>query len=278
MAKIRVQGDIPEPIMVEVEKRKPSSKPVDWAKPGCKDCNGRGVVGQQTVTVKGNNTVKQELLCSCARKNYRAWVAKTAEIVKAEMLAKEGKEPASDTQPDQSQERIQRWLDGRLTVIEDNIDDQKIIIAKADADIAGLPHHQKLTELAEALAQSRVALDQMIQTEQEYVVRSKQVEDEIAVLSENIEKLRQKGQALVLERQQFADGPLTQKREQIQQYLAEQEATEKDLIRKSHPARHCKHVAMKRIDKLQERRQRAIREAGLDPVAYIETKLAPETL
>lgn len=59
--------------IIESEKAKPSSAPGYWAKTSCKHCYGRGIIGTCTSTLKGNNVVKQELLCQCAQKRFVQW-------------------------------------------------------------------------------------------------------------------------------------------------------------------------------------------------------------
>lgn len=69
----QLNKELPEHILIEMEKDKPSPEPSYWAKSSCKHCYGRGVIGTVTTRVKGNNTICQHQLCSCALKKYEKW-------------------------------------------------------------------------------------------------------------------------------------------------------------------------------------------------------------
>jgi len=54
------------------EDAKPSSDPDYWAKRSCNHCYGRGIVGQMSSIVQ-KNTIVQNLLCTCSKKNFQKW-------------------------------------------------------------------------------------------------------------------------------------------------------------------------------------------------------------
>lgn len=77
MINIPLESEYPKHLLDEADKLKPSSDPSYWAKKGCKDCCGRGIVGTTTQILKGNNRVQHQLVCHCTRKRYRTWLETT---------------------------------------------------------------------------------------------------------------------------------------------------------------------------------------------------------
>lgn len=58
----------------EIERAKPSDKPEYWAKKGCKDCCGTGVVGIVTTNIgNSSNKLRSSQICSCVRKRWHSW-------------------------------------------------------------------------------------------------------------------------------------------------------------------------------------------------------------
>ena len=72
MDKVKVETQFPKHLLEAMEKAKPSSSPVYWAKKGCSDCYGRGIIGKQTIIVKSNKACT-EAICHCVRKKYKKW-------------------------------------------------------------------------------------------------------------------------------------------------------------------------------------------------------------
>jgi hypothetical protein len=71
---MKIQTDIPPHILKELEAEKPSIDPAYWAKSSCKECHGRGIVGNIKSSFGKGNVVTQQLICSCAQKKYRKWL------------------------------------------------------------------------------------------------------------------------------------------------------------------------------------------------------------
>lgn len=63
---------IEDPEILEAEKAKPSDKPDYWAKRSCNDCYGRGVIGKVATKVE-TNTIVQNIVCHCAKRNFTKW-------------------------------------------------------------------------------------------------------------------------------------------------------------------------------------------------------------
>ena len=84
MMKIPIESEYPKHLLEAAEKLKPSSDPSYWAKKGCKECYGRGVVGNVTMVLKGNNRIQTQMVCSCTKKRYRTWLQATIEGMKKE--------------------------------------------------------------------------------------------------------------------------------------------------------------------------------------------------
>jgi hypothetical protein len=82
MINMPIESEYPKDLLDEAEKLKPSNEPSFWAKKGCKECYGRGVIGSMTTVMKGNNRIQQTLVCSCVRKRYRVWLRETIEGLK----------------------------------------------------------------------------------------------------------------------------------------------------------------------------------------------------
>lgn len=79
MINVPIESKFTKEQLEAAEKLKPSSDPSFWAKKGCKECCGRGIVGKMTTVFKGNNRMQSDLVCSCTRARYRAWLTKTIE-------------------------------------------------------------------------------------------------------------------------------------------------------------------------------------------------------
>jgi hypothetical protein len=267
--KIKIQGVIPKHIMDEVEKLRPSSDPAYWAKTGCKDCLGRGVVGKQTLKTKGDNTIINSLLCSCARKKYRAWVEKTADEMRSKSkvdLVK--KEEGSNGN---GKEEKEKGLRLRLSDLDDAISNIRIEIALSENEIDSYPHHQQLEEIegrrkaAEVVMQAFVNdvenLDQKIISLTE---RSRRLTTAVKGLTRDIVLVQQ-------ERDTLAGTKVAQQRVMLQTVQAEFRGVEKDLNSQTHRAKRRRRIALDRLDKLLERRQKVIRESGFDPVSFVES-------
>ena len=91
------------------ERALPSSEPGYWAKPGCKHCYGRGIIGTITTNIprdsfggRGNKSSGQ-LKCSCVDKRFSAWRDKFVDAWLVENPESATPAPTAEPTTDQSQ-------------------------------------------------------------------------------------------------------------------------------------------------------------------------------
>lgn len=71
----------------QIEAAKPSADPSYWAKPGCHDCHGKGVVGVTQTELGGGNKLRRSELCPCAKQNWQRWQDEFVANLRAEKEA-----------------------------------------------------------------------------------------------------------------------------------------------------------------------------------------------
>ncbi|MCJ7759716.1 hypothetical protein MUP59_01040 [Candidatus Bathyarchaeota archaeon] len=267
--KINIQGNIPKHIMDEVEKLKPSSDPAYWAKKGCKDCLGRGVVGKQTLKTKGDNTIINSLLCGCARKKYRAWVEKTADEMKTKKVDLAGKEKGSNGNG--KEEEKEKGLRSRLSDLDDAIHNIKIEIALSENEISSYPHHQQLEEIGGRQKAAEVVMQALTNDVENWNQKITSFTERARRLMTAAKSLARDAAAAQQERDTLLNTKVKQQRIAQQVVQAEYRVVEKDLNSQTHKAKRRHRIALDRLDKLVERRQKVIRESGFDPVSFIES-------
>ncbi len=270
--KINLTGDYPKHILEEMEKDKPSANAADWAKPGCKHCHGRGVIGVQSLTTaKGGNTIKHELLCTCARKAWKkwqdAWMA-TRQMMKAENG--NGKKP--ERKP--SFGRVMRQVDR----IDDNAVRHQVNINELGSEIAAFSHHLQLVDIRD----SRVSAEMELIAAEESVA---QIYEQAATLEAKSERLRDESQRLLqkaraltgsaAERHQRAGeveaDALRNAQEKVQTIQLEEGEVERDFNKRTHQLKKRRRESQKQLDRLLSRRSRVMSEAGIDSVSQETT-------
>lgn len=270
--KIVTQGDVPKHIMIEVEKLKPSSDPAYWAKPGCKDCNGRGVIGMQKTVMKGNNTIINNLLCHCTRKRYSAWVTKTAEEVKAKMLSdgRMKKVEAPSNGNGKQKEEKEKALRIKLSDLEEAIHTLKIEIAREDNEINSYPQHETLAEINARKSRSEGALKDLMNRAEKFDQKVTDLGDRASRLRTAVKDLEKGISETTREKDQLMKTQVAPQVVEYETIQAEYRTVEKDLNVQTHKAKRRRRIATDRLDKLMERRQRIIQEAGFDPTTFTE--------
>jgi hypothetical protein len=262
-----------------VEKLKPSSDPAYWAKKGCKDCNGRGVIGTQTTTLKGNNKITNSLLCVCTRKRYKVWVEKTAAEVKAKLSSNSEEKIQNETVPSNGngkKEDGEKALRIRLESLEDAISSARVEITREDKEINSYPHHKILEEIGtrqkvanEDYQKAVGQIEGLDKKATDLLERSQRLLTAAKSLARDADIVRQEKDAL-------SRTTVSECRVTLETIQAEYRGVEKDLNEKTHKAKRRRRIILDKLDKFLDRRCKVIREAGFDPTTFVES-IALET-
>ncbi len=271
MDNIRV--DLDKALEEEMEKEKPSSDPAYWAKKSCKHCCGRGVIGTQTSKIEGNNTIVQNLLCVCARKNFRKWKEEWLAARKKKQQG-EAKEPASNGNG--KSKDLSGVVTERLERIGDHIAILNAEVIQCDTQIEELPHRSQIA-----------AFDETIQMLQQSIVTAEDVftgamgeagkrRARAQELLEESKRLVKEADRIELDSKSQRDTELPEIHSKIREMQQAKEAVEKNLSRAEHQIRRRKRIIQDKLDRMEERKYRLLKENHAEP--GVETEDLTETV
>lgn len=262
----------------EIEKAKPSADPAYWAKPGCRTCYGKGVLGVVTTKFGKNNTLKSEQVCLCVTKRWQVW--------QDEFVKKLREEKFAAKIPDMSEQLPLPLAASAETVIEIDprkaralervdrlsarIGDLQVTLHELNERIANLPQRATVVQaehaivacdndLKELRAQSELKEREAVQLDNE-AERYQQLAKEAQRKAAN---LRQQRKSEVLPQVDMA---------QIRLTLAQQnfERAQQDLGRAEHQVYKKIREIKRKKEKFVARIERIKTENGFDNPVFIE--------
>lgn len=262
----------PQHILEAMEKDKPSKDPVYWAKKGCRDCLGRGVVGKVTQTVGNGNKIVNEQLCSCAKKSFAAWQAKWVEEhnnkVEVTTLPEVSVSALNIDMLQQSpvEERLAR-IDTLCQPLRVEIESLK---SKRDAISAEFKFpllNQQVLDAQKVVEQATDEITKILHETDLLDSKANDMYTEVKTLRRQAEELR----TVVRNSKQSV----------LDQRVSELRACEQELVQaKDRCARETHKLQRKireledKLDRLEERRHKILKVHGLDPVIAQESSFS----
>lgn len=263
--KVKIENTLEKHLLEELEKAKPSSDPAYWAKPGCKDCGGRGVIGKQTVTLKGKNVITNELLCMCGRKRWNKWKEEWLENRKAELRAeREGDSGTNGSNGNGSPKEMSKHTQDRLVRIRDQITVLATEINRCDARVAELPHLEKLAEFDRKLETAREEIEDAEEAIAEVERQAAWVLSESERLAKEAKKFARESVRLEQEAKSRRGKEIPELLQQVQGLEVERETVDKAMQKAIHQIRRKQRVAEQKMDKMVVRQQKIITESGVE--------------
>lgn len=252
--KVQIQGDVPKHLMAQMQKDKPSDDSEFWANSGCNKCYGRGVVGRLT-SVVGTNTISNEMLCVCVHRRWKKW--------QEEWLEEHQPKKVKSGNGKQMEKKKTELVKPRLEKIDDMILSFKSEILSFTDKLSSLSHHKDISKIDSHILQEKDRLDELDDVIEQLLAKSEECDVRADDLTEEAKNFRR------------AAGRINQQVEEERQVRATQQSTvrrleqnreevEKALKRASHPLKRKRRVAEAKLEKLEARKQRIIRESGLD--------------
>lgn len=265
MDNIRV--DMDKALEEEMEKEKPSSDPAYWAKKSCKHCCGRGVIGTQTSKIEGNNTIVQNLLCVCARKNFRKW--KEEWLAARKRKQQEEKGEAASNGNGKSKE-LGAVAAERLERLGDQIAILNAEIIRCDTQLDELPHRSQIAGFEETIQMLQhsitVAEEAFSSTMREAGERRTRAQE----LLEESRRLEKEASVQELEARSQRDRELPEIQSKIQEMTQAKGMVEKNLSRAEHQIRRRKRIIQDKLDRLEDRKYRVLKENRIEPGSETE--------
>lgn len=256
--KINISGDIPKHLMEEMQKDKPSNEASFWAKSGCKHCHGRGVTGTISTRDKNANVFTSEALCICAHKSYKKWQEEWLEARKPKRAAKGNgkKQPSEKERYEHVKPRIDNLQDSQIALISE--------IRSLDDKINSLDHHEVIADLKDQLESQR--LEQVVA--QKALNSSKIDLDRLLLAVGWIERQLKEKRAEINHEQNKVIPKLSRQEKEVEgkikELTTEKESAEKALSRASHGMRKRRREAERKLDRVQSRLSRILKENHLE--------------
>lgn len=253
----------PQHILEAMEKDKPSREPSYWAKKGCRDCLGRGVIGKTTKVVGNGNKIINEQLCPCVRKAFAVWQDKWMEEHKDKAEEQPKEVAVSALDPDMKrtspvEERIDR-IETMCGPIKDEI--EKLLVKRGQ-----LGQDHNLEGYEREIEEARQELECATHEAQHMLKQSAELEEEAVALYE-------KGKVKRQEAEHARTTLYAEKHRAMQECMAELQRREEAAQNVQAVCKREAHRLTKKInelndklDRLEERRIKVLREHGLDPV------------
>lgn len=258
--KVQISGDIPQHLMEELQKDKPSSDASYWAKPGCKHCHGRGEVGTVTRVVGDNNKIKNSMLCVCVSRRWKQWQDDWLEKHSSHKSNGNGKEPVETTE----EERLKQ-VQPRLEKIDETIHALKSEILGLTDKIESMPHHSTIAELQNKIQDESLILSKIEDGLED--VRSEISEIELKADNLIKEAKRLRGISTNLQQQLAEDMAVWRGQEtKVKDLQLEKDHVERDLNRSSHSMRKKRREAAHKLERIEARKLRVLRENNLEPI------------
>ena len=242
----------------EMEKEKPSNDPAYWAKKSCKHCCGRGVIGTQTTTMKGNNTISQNMICVCCRKNYRKW--------REDWLAKKDQEKiaAKGTNGSDKPKEPSTALVERLERIGDHIAIMNAEIIGCDTRMNELPQHSQIAAFNETIQLLQNEIMTTHESINAMVDKCIDLHNQAQGLLEESRMKTKEAVRIEFEVKGRRDMEIPKIHEKIQGMEQAKGVAEAGLSRAEHQIRRRRRVAQDKLDRLEDRKYRLLREGQVE--------------
>jgi prefoldin subunit 5 len=260
---INMQPKYSKSVLEAMEKDKPSKEPVWWAKKGCKDCFGRGVVGKTTQIVGDGNKIIHEQLCACVKKAFAVWQEKWVEDHKEKIvkpLRPEVSVSALDANAQMSlvEERIER-IDALCVSLKDEI-------AKLKNRREAIPMEFDILPIATELAQCQQNIGKAEEDVLDVIADADQQDAQADVMYDEVKVIRQRAERL----RTVVRGA---KQKALNECVAALRVTEQNYEqvkvkcdRELHKVQRKIREMEDKLDRLEERRHKILKNNGLDPV------------
>ena len=247
--KIQIKGNIPQHLMEEMQKDKPSDEASYWAKSGCKFCHGRGVIGAVTTVQGDNNLIKHGQLCVCAQRSWKKWEEDWLEARKPK--------PSNGKKKGPTEEERFELIRPRLEKINDRIFALQSEMATLDVKIKEMPQHEVISGFLEQLYTEQAKLEEIEDVMEEHAIDRDRAEKEADRLTREAKEQRRfatHSQQKYEEEKAVWDDQCGK----ISALESERKMVEKDLSRSSHSMRKKRNEAARKLERLEERRTKII--------------------
>lgn len=249
-----------------LELEMPSSDPAYWAKKSCKHCCGRGVIGTQTSKIEGNNTIVQNLLCVCARKNFRKWKEEWL-VARKKKKQQKGETPSSGNGKSKDLSVVAAE---RLERIGDHVAIMKAEIIRYDTQMEELPYRSQIASFEEtiqmlgySIAAAEETFTGVMTQLVEQRVRAQELLEESRRLLKEADRIELDAKAKLREEVPEIQG-------KIQEMKQAKDASEKQLRQAEHQIRRRKRVIQDKLDRLEDRKYRLLKENQVEPGSETE--------
>lgn len=254
--KMEIAGSIPKHLMEEMQKDKPSSDAKFWAKPGCKHCQGSGMVGTITRPA-GENRITSPMLCNCASRRWQKW---QEEWMDARKPAPKGN---GKTKPEPTEKERLEAVMPRLERIDDKMHSLLSEVLGLSDRINSMPQHEVISDLEGQLTGEYNSVDQIHETLHTILDEQQACEKEADQLAKKAKELRRQATQW---QQKYAEerAVLAGQRKKIDSLEQEKREVERDLHRASHTMKRKRREAEQKLEKMRGRRERILRENNLE--------------
>jgi len=259
---IGIQPRYSKSVLEAMEKDKPSKEPVWWAKKGCKDCFGRGVVGKTTQIVGDGNKIIHEQLCSCVKKAFAVWQEKWVEDHKEKIV-----KPLSEVSVSALDANTQ------MSLVEERIERIDALCVPLKNEIAKLKNQREsifsdfdLPELEGRIVQCRQSVQRAEDDVAAVLADADQHDEQAVTLHDEVRSLHQQATHLrtVVQRKKMLvlDENVAALRVTEQNYEQVKAKCDRELHKVQRKIREMED----KLDRLEERRHKILKNNGLDPV------------
>jgi F0F1-type ATP synthase membrane subunit b/b' len=265
---MRLQTDLsklPTHVRDEIEEAKPSKEPAYWAKPSCKKCYGRGIVGVLTQSVGKGNTIRNEQLCSCVEKAWQAWQEDFLDRRELQKKEQEGKPSTNLVSPSsQDKSKAVELVQERLDRLDKRIRPYQVSILGFEQQLDELPQEETVENLQGK--ECEILLE--AQANSEMIESAKQQAAAFEAEAENYRQMAKEAQKKAADLRSRASNELSLAGEEIKVRLQGVREmivkAERELNRARHQIRRKVGEIQKKLDKLVSRKSKVIAESRLD--------------
>jgi archaellum component FlaC len=259
---MRLPVRYPQHLLEAMEKDKPSKDPSYWAKNSCRDCFGRGIIGRTSKVAGDGNTLITEQLCHCVKKAFASWQDRWVEAHQpnGETGANEVTVSALDTRLQASpvEERIER-IDALCRPLREEID---ILKLRRDA----IPDELGLSTVGDKVLEAQQAVHQAVE-DMSRVMRDADVLDAKAnELYVEVKTLRHQAELLRTVERSKQQLILDQRTGELRVCEGDLERSKEKCARELHKVQKKIREFEDKLDRLEERRHRILKEHSLTPV------------
>jgi hypothetical protein len=262
-----------------MEKDKPSKEPSYWAKKSCKLCHGTGTTGKLTRIIGNNNKIINEQICYCVKKAFSEWQETWLE--EHSPSPKKNEDPAprdisvSALSPDTYQksvyeERLDR-IDRLCCPLREEI---KTLKQRRDE----IPKEHNLKELEEKVLSARgdvtladVQLSTLQKEAENLEGQADELYTQVKLLRSQAERMRTTDKATLQE-------ALVRCEEELKTRESFMESVKNAISRETHKFQKKIRELEDKLDHLEDRRHKILKEHGLlaDAIDITEETVIPE--